>query len=86
MIGITLSGVISYESDGWGDRVSDRRIVMESGFLDLLEPGDGVMADKGFTISDLLKERKCTLNIHLLKEKIHNLLLMKFLKLRKLLV
>ena len=24
--------------------------------------GDNVMADKGFTIGDLLKERKCTLN------------------------
>ena len=58
LIGITPSGVISYVSDAWGDRISDRRVVMESGFLDLLEPGDGVMADKGFTISDLLKERK----------------------------
>ena len=36
---------------------------MESGILDLLQAGDSVMADKGFPISDLLKERKCTLNI-----------------------
>lgn len=32
-----------------------------SGFLDLLEEGDVVMADKGFLIQDLLNEKKCTL-------------------------
>ena len=80
--GITLSVVISYASDAWGGRVSDRRIVMESGFRDLLESKDGVMSDKDFTISDLLKERKCTLNTPPFK----SLLLLKFLKLRKLLV
>ena len=63
LIGITPSGVISFVSDAWGGRVSDRRLVIESGLLDLLEPGDNVMADKGFTIGDLLTERKCSLNI-----------------------
>ncbi|XP_069105937.1 uncharacterized protein [Argopecten irradians] len=63
LIGITPSGVISFVSEAWGGRISDRQIVIESGLLDLLEPGDNVMADKGFTIADLLKERLCTLNI-----------------------
>ena len=40
------------------------------GILDLLE-GDGVMADKGFTIEDLLSPLKCSLNIPpFLREKV----------------
>ncbi|KAJ8316468.1 hypothetical protein KUTeg_004805 [Tegillarca granosa] len=69
LIGITPSGVISFVSDAWGGRISDRQLVIKSGFLDMLEPGDNIMADKGFTISDLLKERKCTLNIPPFKTK-----------------
>lgn len=42
--------------------MSDRQLTQESGLLELLE-GDSVMADKGFTISDLLKTKGCTLNI-----------------------
>ena len=34
--------------------ISDKEIVQASGFLDLLQPGDCVMADKGFNIQDLL--------------------------------
>lgn len=63
LIGITPSGVISFVSEGWGGRVSDRQITHESGLLDLLEERDSVMADKGFTIKDLLEKKKCTLNI-----------------------
>ena len=63
LIGITPSGVISFVSEGWGGRVSDRQITIESGILDLLEKNDSVMADKGFTIKDLLEKKGCTLNI-----------------------
>lgn len=63
LVGITPAGVISFVSEGWGGKVSDRELTIECGILDLLEPGDSVMADKGFTISDLLEKRHCKLNI-----------------------
>ena len=34
--------------------ISDKELVRQSGFLDELEEGDVVMADKGFNIQDLL--------------------------------
>ena len=63
LIGITPSGVISFVSNGWLGCTSDKRLTEKSGVLDLLEPGDSVMADKGFPIGDLLEKRGCTLNI-----------------------
>lgn len=38
-------------------------ITQDSGFLDFLIPGDEVMGDRGFTIRDLLEERRVTLVI-----------------------
>ncbi|XP_061195756.1 uncharacterized protein LOC133203982 [Saccostrea echinata] len=63
LIGITPSGVISFVSESFGGKVSDRQMIERSLFLELLEEGDGVMADKGFTIRDLLEKKGCTLNI-----------------------
>ena len=62
LVGISPSGVITFVSDAWPGRTSDRQIKEQSGLLDALEPGDSVMADKDFTISDLLQKRKCHLN------------------------
>ena len=58
LIGITPSGVISFVSRLCGGSVSDLVLTVKSGILDLLEPGDSVMADKGFTIGDLLAARE----------------------------
>ena len=63
LIGITPSGVISLVSEGFGGRVSDRQMIEKSLLLDMLEEGDGVMADKGFTIADMLEKKGCNLNI-----------------------
>jgi hypothetical protein len=38
----------------WGGHTSDRHITQHDDFLPRLSPGDVVMADKGFTIEDLL--------------------------------
>ena len=43
--------------------MSDRKIVIASGILDMLEPQDSVMADRGFEIQDLLVPKKVSLNI-----------------------
>lgn len=42
---------------------SDREIVIKSGLLDKLEKNDGILAGKGFDISDLLEEKGVLLNI-----------------------
>lgn len=43
--------------------ISDKKIVEQSGFLDKLEYGDDVMADRGFLIRDLVTMKHATLNI-----------------------
>lgn len=48
MVGCTPSGFISFVSKCYGGRAGDCFITNDCGILDLLEPGDVVLADKGF--------------------------------------
>ena len=41
--------------------ISDKEIFQQSGFLDYVEPGDIVMADKGFNIRDFLALKSAVL-------------------------
>lgn len=52
LIAITPQGVISFISKGWGGRTSDKHITENCSLLNNLLPGDVVLADRGFTISE----------------------------------
>lgn len=54
LIGVTPQGSVSFISTGYGGRVSDKFITENSGFVDLLKEGDVILADKGFTIQEML--------------------------------
>lgn len=62
LIVISPSGMITFISKGYGGRSSDGFIVNDSGFINLVEPGDEIMADKGFPlIQTELLQRNCVL-------------------------
>lgn len=63
LLGIAPHGAITFISSLYTGCMSDVEIAKLSGLLDLLEPGDDVMADKGFTLQKILAERGVTLNI-----------------------
>lgn len=64
LIGIAPSGHVTFISQLYAGSISDREITIRSGFLKLpFSKGDMVMADKGFTISDLLEPLGVGLNI-----------------------
>jgi hypothetical protein len=52
LIGITPQGTISFLSQAWCGRASDKFVTENSGFLKKLLPGDVVMADRGFDVKD----------------------------------
>lgn len=53
-MGVTPNGVVTFVSDLYPWSTSDKQIVANCSILDILEPGDLVIADKGFLIEDLL--------------------------------
>ena len=50
-------------SDLFAGSISDKKIVQDSGFLDKIEYGDDIMADRGFLIRGELALKGATLNI-----------------------
>ena len=63
LVGISPSGVITFVSKLYAGSISDKELTRNSGILDLLEPGDSVMADRGFDIQDDLALLGVRLNI-----------------------
>ena len=65
LVGVTPYCAVSFLSILYTGYISDKEITKSSGILPLLEKGDEVMADKGFTISQLLSEQMVKLVIPL---------------------
>jgi len=63
LVAVAPNGSIVYMSDLYEGAISDRAIVEKCGFLNYIKPGDLVLADRGFTITDLLLVKHATLNI-----------------------
>ncbi len=62
LLGISPAGFPSFVSNIYAGRVSDKKITNDCGILKLLEPGDQIMADRGFDLKDDLPAG-VTLNI-----------------------
>ena len=54
LVWVTPNGQVTFLSDLWSGRVSDKQITRDSGVLDLLQVGDNVMVDRGFDISAIV--------------------------------
>ncbi|KAM7313007.1 uncharacterized protein ISCGN_002928 [Ixodes scapularis] len=63
LLGITPNGFVSLVNDLAPGRLSDKALTANSGLCALLEPGDSVMADRGFVISEEVEAVGATLNI-----------------------
>ena len=54
LVAVSLYGAFTFVSDLWSRNVSDKIVTENSGILDLIGEGDHIMADRGFSIEDLL--------------------------------
>ena len=62
LVGIAPNGAVTFVSDLYAGRTSDKKLTLDSGIYKLLEPGDSVMTDRGFEIEDDLPDN-VSLNI-----------------------
>jgi len=63
LVGISPNGMLTFISKLWTGNTSDKHITGHSGLLDLLEPGDSVIANKGSNIRDLVTRQRALLNV-----------------------
>ena len=63
LIGITPGGMVSYVSPTYAGCAGDRQIVDRSPVTSMCDPGDPIMADKGFDVQDIFAPFNVTVNI-----------------------
>lgn len=56
LVGVAPNGAVVFVSDLFLGSASDKEITSRSGLLEQLKPGDLIVADKGFTIQNILPE------------------------------
>ena len=61
LISISPIAHINFISNMFTGSITDKEIIRQSGFVDHLEPGDVIMADKGFNVQDLFNRRETKL-------------------------
>ena len=61
LVAITPTGAVSFVSKAFGGRTSDKVVTQRSGFLDLMEREDQILADRGFLISEEVSSRNASL-------------------------
>ncbi|KAE8738603.1 hypothetical protein FOCC_FOCC015917 [Frankliniella occidentalis] len=61
IIGINLSGGVSFVSPAYKGAISDKQATLDSNLLDMLQPGDVLMADRGFELKAECMLRKIKL-------------------------
>lgn len=52
-----------FVSKGYGGRTSDKTIATSCGFIEKINEGDTILADRGFLIEDVVREKKAHLNM-----------------------
>lgn len=68
LLGISPCGVVTFVSELYPGSISDGEITRRSHILQLLKPGDAVMADEGFQIEEMLSEVGATMLVPPLKD------------------
>lgn len=63
LVGMTPGGLVSYISEVYCGSTSDRQAIERSNLPKMCDPGDEIMADKGFNVDDIFLPYHVSLNI-----------------------
>ncbi len=63
LVGASPGGLVSFVSQAFAGSTSDRQIVERTGLPKMCDPGDEVMADKGFNVEDLFIPYQVSVNM-----------------------